>query len=232
MAGRDMKIRPGSVPAPPLLEDDSRSTRSLGQLGPRRHSLTKSSSASPVGGRKPGVDVDVSRTPRTGRKREMGSQMRKKAHNPLGVFDRIVKQEFGAEYLQDANKSGFFKTKNIEAKPLLDNVNPNAVVSMSTKTQTEKRTDGQYEVKTITKIKRVDGSVEKDVKVSIVNKEETKNLPKNTDLSIKRKVVEKKVEKRVEKKVEEKEEKKKDKKDKKKDKKDKKEKKDKKDKKK
>jgi hypothetical protein len=50
----------------------------------------------------------------------------------------------------------------------------------------------------------------------------TKNLPKNTDLSIKRKVEQKKVEKKVEEKVEEKEEKKKDKKDRKKDKKDKK----------
>ena len=44
----------------------------------------------------------------------------------------------------------------------------------------------------MTKVKRADGSVEKSVQASIVDKEQLKNMPKNTDLTVKRKESKKK----------------------------------------
>ncbi|CAJ1950223.1 unnamed protein product [Cylindrotheca closterium] len=187
LSSRRTPVRPsaatrGRMPGAPSLDDDDHSVGSSRSAGGRR-----GSSASPVAGRK-GAEKLESRVARGGRKRPEGSQVQKKCHPPLVAYERLVNRHFGAEYLEEEGKSGFFKKAiEIEAKPLLDNTDPLAVTSISTKTTIEKK-DGLYEVKTITKVKRLDGSVDLDTKTSIVEKEETKNLPKDLNLKITRKV--------------------------------------------
>lgn len=197
-------LRRAKLPAAPFGEDiDARSTSSGGASrgrktkserrlsgAHRRPSLSRAS-ASPARHRKNNVEIDeVTRTPRTGRKKTVS----KKPHDPLGVFLQIMREQF--DYDKDIDKGGLFGTKNITAKGKTDDNGPDAVMSMSTKTQTDKRKDGKFEIKTITKIKRGDGSVEKNVQVSIVEKEEANKLPKNTDLNITRIVDKKKKKKR------------------------------------
>ena len=141
------------------------------------------------------------RSPRPGSKRvsapaSIASRKPKQGdiHDPFKVFDQIMRQEFGprykeADFYQKAKSSGMFGggAKTITAKPLPSgDTNPDRVVSMSTSTKTFPQKDGQVEIKTVTKIARADGSVEKVVQASVADKETAKQLPKNTDMTMTR----------------------------------------------
>jgi curved DNA-binding protein CbpA len=116
-----------------------------------------------------------------------------KFHDPYEVFNRVMAEEFGADYKKsnksgwnnnnnkkkDGSKSGPTKKtttknssnhpKNSAPAPPVNPNDPDAPVSISTSTKTIQHDDGRVEVKTITKILRQDGSIEKVVQSSIAD---------------------------------------------------------------
>jgi hypothetical protein len=114
-------------------------------------------------------------------------------HNPMEVFDRVMKEEFGPKY-QDNEESGWKggkgwfggnNNKKLVAKAA-DKSQKNAVVAMETSTKKEARKDGRVEIKTITKIVRADGTIEKVAQASVVDKEAAKSLPKKANITMSR----------------------------------------------
>jgi hypothetical protein len=114
-------------------------------------------------------------------------------HDPMEVFERVMKEEFGAKYKEKEESGwkggkGWFggnNNKKIVAKAA-DKNNLNAVVAMETSTKKEARKDGRVEIKTITKIVRADGTIEKVVQTSVADKDVAKSLPKNDKMTMSR----------------------------------------------
>jgi curved DNA-binding protein CbpA len=110
----------------------------------------------------------------------------KQVHDPYEVFERILKQEFPEDYWERdwKKKGGLFSggKKVMQAKSKFNANNPLTVVSMTTSTKKEKRADNPklVDLKTITKVLRADGSVEKTAQASVVDKEDAKKIEAET----------------------------------------------------
>jgi curved DNA-binding protein CbpA len=109
-------------------------------------------------------------------------------HDPFQVFDNVMKDEYGDGYKKSSSPSGWsdpstfskanskMETKKKKKGGVLgffggtnkSKPNDNDVVSMTMSTKTLQHDDGRIEVKTITKIVRQDGSVERVVQSSLV----------------------------------------------------------------
>ncbi len=150
----------------------------------------RSSSHSPrPGSRKSVNDILTSKSPgvvRGGKKGDdIGVSTKTTAHDPLEAFERILKREFAEDYWeQDFKKKGFFggSKKVVTAKSKFNVNNPSTVVSMTTCTKKEKRSDNPklIDLKTVTKVLRLDGSVEKIIQASVLDKEEAKKIETDT----------------------------------------------------
>lgn len=68
----------------------------------------------------------------------------------------------------------------IHAKTPFNPKDPNCVVSMTTSSKKEKRSDGKIDLKTITKILRINGTVEKVTQASVVDKDQAKRIEADT----------------------------------------------------
>jgi curved DNA-binding protein CbpA len=183
-APRERAPRRGSGSSAP-----GRKSRHRDKLQPLR---VRSRSQSP---RKGGpADFDV-RAVRVGSKKKANAS-NNEVHDPFQTFEKIVRLEFGNEDFVQKNPTGDWVAKGlfgVEKKETklkakaLDYYDPNAVMSMSTSTKTEKRKeDGLYDVKTITKILRGDGSVETVRQASVCDRERSKTIPKDKTVTVTR----------------------------------------------
>lgn len=113
-------------------------------------------------------------------------------HNPFQIFDQVMRTEFGTHYKTnrhsgwESQKSTMFggEVKLKAAPPRKDN--PNAVLELSTLTETEKRMNGRVEIKTTTTIEKVNGRIDKIIQISLTDKETAKQLPNRTNMTMKR----------------------------------------------
>lgn len=115
-------------------------------------------------------------------------------HNPYETFERLLKQEFPEDYWErdwkkDKGGGGFLgssKKRTMQAKTKdFDPNSPATIVSMSMSTKKEKRveSDGKtkvIDIKTITKILRLDGTVDKVLQASVADKEQAKGIEEET----------------------------------------------------
>ena len=116
-------------------------------------------------------------------------------HDPFQIFDNVMMDEYGDDYQKSSSPSGWsdpstFSKANHKMEPkkkkggvlgfFSGKSKPNEVVSMTMSTKTLQHDDGRMELKTITKIKRVDGSVERVVQSSLVDDTTTVSVPSNT----------------------------------------------------
>ena len=112
-----------------------------------------------------------------------------KFHDPFEVFDRVMKEEFGKNYKQ-ADNSGWADPKRqkrgsgSKAVHKNDTDPNNPVVSMSTSTKSIPHSDGRVELKTITKLIRRDGTIERVIQSSMAQKESVQDLPQNTSATM------------------------------------------------
>eukprot|EP00934_Nitzschia_sp_Nitz4_P009209 Nitzschia sp. Nitz4//NODE_540_length_12935_cov_73.125932//5613//7472//NITZ4_additional_000077-RA//1//CDS//3329531960//9199//frame0 len=136
--------------------------------------------ASPVGTRKAGL--------RGGKRKskvadtEGGEEQPGKTtiHDPYKNFERVMKEHFHDDYWEsDWKKKGSMfggNKRTIQAKTPFNPHDPNTVVSMTTSSRKEKRGDGLYDFKTITKVLRVNGIVEKITQASVAEKDQIKQV--------------------------------------------------------
>lgn len=118
----------------------------------------------------------------------------KECHDPYAAFERKLKEHFVEDYQEGdwKKKGGIFggssKKRVIHAKTTGDPDNPNTVVSMTTSSKKERRKDDTklYDIKTVTKLLKVDGSVEKIRQASIVDKAMYKKIDGDTTITITR----------------------------------------------
>lgn len=163
-----------------------------GNVGLRRpQSMVVPSAKRPISDSpKPGVrdSVEGPVSSRGGAKKDsisLSQPIRTTPHDPFDTFERLLKQEFTEDYWeQDFKKKGFFggSTKVVTAKSKFNINNPKTVVSMTTSTKKEKRRDNPklIDLKTVTKVLRLDGSVEKFIQASVLDKEEAKKFDAET----------------------------------------------------
>jgi curved DNA-binding protein CbpA len=131
-------------------------------------------------------------------------------HDPFQIFDNVMKDEYGDGYKKSSSadgKSSGWSDPSTFSKANQKIVSPkkkknvlgffsgknktNDVVNMTMSTKTLLHDDGRIEVKTITKIVRQDGSVERVVQSSLINEEEAGKakgkLPPNTSAQLHKK---------------------------------------------
>lgn len=115
-------------------------------------------------------------------------------HDPYEAIANIMMEAFPDDYWErewktEGKKKGLFGGSRDNSKPRVlqaiskfNPKNPNTVVSVTTSTKKERRTDQSklYDIKTITKILRLDGSVEKIVQASVADKEQAKSIDAET----------------------------------------------------
>jgi len=151
------------LPSMPLM-DHSNSQHSSKSAPPMRHSSNKSKSKN-----------NPDATP---------------IHDPFEVFERIMHSEFRQDDIYGRKTNARRKAKHsnnknsnnntlLRAKPAHPS-DRQAVLTVTTATRAEPRKDGKVEIKTITKIKRADGTVEKVVQASVATSKEAKSVPVGT----------------------------------------------------
>ena len=174
----------GAIPANRNRSKSPKRTSASPRPTPRKSTMVEQ--APPVRNPRPGGRRLSAPPPRS------GAGKPEPFHDPMEVFDRVMREEFG-NYYKESDESGWKKAssnwggtnRSIKASAAPNKNDPNAVVAMSTSTKKEKRRDGQVEIKTITKIVRQDGSIEKVVQASITDKEAAKKI-KNNEVTMNR----------------------------------------------
>jgi hypothetical protein len=96
-------------------------------------------------------------------------------HDPYAVFEQKLKEHFEEDYLAGIWKKtkdhhGKTNVRVLQAKSKGNPSDPRMVVSMTTCTRKEKRADNSnlYDIKTVTKLHKVNGTVQKISQASIV----------------------------------------------------------------
>ena len=123
-------------------------------------------------------------------------------HDPYETFERLLKQDFPEDYWErdwkKESSGGLFgssKKRTLQAKTkAYDPNNPATIVSMTMSTKKEKRleSDGKtkvWDIKTITKILRLDGTVDKVLQASVADKEQAKAIDAETITITREKVI-------------------------------------------
>jgi len=106
----------------------------------------------------------------------------KEYHDPYGVFQQKLKEHFEEDYVagnwMPSNPCGsgskdFGNIHVVQATTRGDPNDPHTIVSMTTCTRKEKRPDksDMYEIKTVTKVLKLNGSVQKFSQASLVDEE-------------------------------------------------------------
>ena len=111
----------------------------------------------------------------------------KECHNPYRVFELKLKEHFEEDYLAadwmpTSTSSDQNTLRILQAKSKGDPKNPQTVVSMTTSTRKERRADNLklYDVKTVTKLLKLNGTVQKISETSIVDEEHFHAVHANT----------------------------------------------------
>ena len=105
-------------------------------------------------------------------------QKSKHCHNLYGVFEQKLKEHFeedyrAADWMPKATGNDPNSVWIVQAKSKGDPKNPQTVVSMTTSTRKERRADNLtlYDVKTVTKLLKLNGTVQKFSETSTVDEE-------------------------------------------------------------